>query len=99
MIALSRGTILQTKNADISKFKGVFVLKDIFSETTYVCVLIFQISSFMHNLNKFWTGGNFTPPPPPSFHTHTHAQTANEPLKDSPRSALNFRFSLKQLKS
>ena len=34
------------KNADISKIKRVLVLKDILSETTYVCVLSYQISSF-----------------------------------------------------
>ena len=34
------------KNADIIKIKGVFVLKSIFSETKYVCVLTYQISSF-----------------------------------------------------
>ena len=34
------------KIAGISKIKGVLVLKGIFSETTYVCVLKYQISSF-----------------------------------------------------
>ena len=34
------------KNADISKTKKVSVLKGIFSETAYVCVLAYQISSF-----------------------------------------------------
>ena len=41
------------KNADISKIKRAFVLKDIFSETAYVFVLKFQISSFELNSNKF----------------------------------------------
>ena len=34
------------KNRDISKIKKVLVLKSIFSKTTYVCVLTYQISSF-----------------------------------------------------
>ena len=34
------------KNADISKVKRALVLKGIFSETTYVCVLMYQISRF-----------------------------------------------------
>ena len=48
-IALSKGTILAKKhcsfekNADISKIKRALVLKGIFSETTYVCVLMCQI--------------------------------------------------------
>ena len=43
LIALSKGTIFDKcadflqKNAAISKVKGVLVLKDIFSEKTYVC--------------------------------------------------------------
>ena len=36
---------LQIK-ADISKIKGILVLKDIFSETTDECVLTYRISSF-----------------------------------------------------
>ena len=28
------------KNADLSKIKGVLVLKDIFSENTYVCTYV-----------------------------------------------------------
>ena len=46
-IALSKGTnemlIFYKKNADISKIKRTLVLKVIFSETTYVCVLTYQI--------------------------------------------------------
>ena len=48
-IALSKGTIFAKnwyffkKNADISKIKGTLVLKGIFSETTYVCLLTCQI--------------------------------------------------------
>ena len=51
-IALSKGTILAkkcyffAKNADISKIKRALVLKRIFSETTYECVLTHQISIF-----------------------------------------------------
>ena len=38
--------ILLQKNANISKIKEVLVLKGIFSETTYMCILTYQISSF-----------------------------------------------------
>ena len=41
------------KNADISKVKRALVLKGIFSETTYVCVLMYQISRFWRNSNEF----------------------------------------------
>ena len=34
------------KNTEIRKIKMVLVLKSIFSETAYVCVLTYQISSF-----------------------------------------------------
>ena len=59
-IVLNKGIIFDKKwwffckkNADISKNKGVLVLKDIFSKTTYVCVLTSQISSFYHKYNEF----------------------------------------------
>ena len=53
-IAFSKGTIFaknadffaKKKYADISKIKVVVVLKGIFSKTTYVYVLTYQISSF-----------------------------------------------------
>ena len=52
-IALSKSTILAKKNtdflqknADISKIKRALVLKRIFSEIAYACVLTYQISSF-----------------------------------------------------
>ena len=38
--------LIFAKNADISKIKRASALKGIFSETTYVCVLMYQISSF-----------------------------------------------------
>ena len=41
------------KNAGVSKIKEVLLLKDTFSETIYVCVLTYQISSFCHNSNEF----------------------------------------------
>ena len=43
------------KNADITKIKEVLVLEGIFSETTCVVVLTYQISSFWRNVNKFYT--------------------------------------------
>ena len=51
-ITLSKGTIstknadFLQKNADISRIKSALVLKIILSETEYVCVLTYQISSF-----------------------------------------------------
>ena len=50
---LNKGTIIDNKNAEflqknagISIIKEVLVVKSIFSETTYLCVLTYQISSF-----------------------------------------------------
>ena len=40
------------KHSDISKIGGVLVLKGIFSETTYVCLLIYQILSFYNNSDE-----------------------------------------------
>ena len=52
-IALSKGTVFAKKmliflqkNADISKIKGVLVLKGRISKSTYKCLLSYQISSF-----------------------------------------------------
>ena len=52
---MSKGTIFDIcqKNADISKVKGVLVLKGIVSETTYMCVFTCQVSSFYQIPNKF----------------------------------------------
>ena len=57
---MSKGTIFDKKmlsfcknNADISKIKGVVVLKGIFSETAYVCVQVLDKGAY-----------NFTPSPP-----------------------------------
>ena len=59
-IPLSKDTIFDKKNAtfciknyDISKIKEVLVLKTIFYETAYVCILLYQTSSFYHNPNEF----------------------------------------------
>ena len=54
--------IFYKKNVDISKVNRALVLKGIFSETTYVCVLTYQISSFQHNSNEFQTGEIILPP-------------------------------------
>ena len=48
-ITLFKGTIFAKKNADINKIKRVLVLKEIFSETTYVCVLTYK---FQRDLNR-----------------------------------------------
>ena len=44
--------------------RGVLVLKGIFSETTYLFVLTYRISSFQPNINKCQTGRKFTSPHP-----------------------------------
>ena len=71
------------KNADIRKAKRTLVLKGIFSETTNVCVLMYQIPSFQHNSNEFQKeeGVLFYPPPPPP-------PPQSEPLKSPPRLGL-----------
>ena len=68
------------KNVDIfnmltrCKIKRALVLKGIFSETTYVCVLTYQISSFQHNSKRFQTRGVILPP-------STSRQTPKEPTQ------------------
>ena len=44
------------KDTEISKIKRALVMKGTFSETTYVCVLTYQISSFQHISNKLQIG-------------------------------------------
>ena len=57
-IALSNGTVFAKnmltfcENND-GKIEGVLVVKGIFSETTFVCVHTYQISSFWRNSNEF----------------------------------------------
>ena len=34
------------KNADVSKIKEILILKGMFSENVYTCVLTYQIASF-----------------------------------------------------
>ena len=41
------------KDAEISKIGRVLVLNVIFSETKYMCLLTYQISSLKHNPNEF----------------------------------------------
>ena len=41
------------KNADLTKIKELFVLKGLCPETTFVCVLSYQILSFKNNSNEF----------------------------------------------
>ena len=69
--------IFRKKNTDISKTKGVLVLKGIFSETKYVRVLTYQISSFYINSNEFWDGVILP-------RHHPHSATQNEALKTHP---------------
>ena len=49
----------------MSLIKGFMALKGIFSETNYLWVLTYQISSFLKNINEFCKGGggNFTTQP------------------------------------
>ena len=42
----AKNMLIFCKNNNIRKIEEVSVLKDIFSETTYVCVLTYQISNF-----------------------------------------------------
>ena len=54
------------KYADICKIKKVMEVKSIFSKTTYMCLLTYQISSFQPILNKGGSGGSggvILPPP------------------------------------
>ena len=46
VLFLQKMLIFYKKNTEISKIKRILVLKGIFSETTYRCVLTYQISSF-----------------------------------------------------
>ena len=46
LLNLTKNADFLQKNAEISKIKGFLVLKGIYSETTYVFVLTYQISSF-----------------------------------------------------
>ena len=44
------------KIADISKIKRALEVKGTFSVTKYMCVLMYQISSSLHNSNEVYTG-------------------------------------------
>ena len=50
---LPKNAGLLQKNAGISKIKRALILKCIFSDTAYVFVLMYQISCFWRNSNKF----------------------------------------------
>ena len=45
--------IFWEKNADMSKIKGVLVLKSIFSETAFLCVLTYRISGLLFCMALF----------------------------------------------
>ena len=77
---MSKGTIFVKKtedflqkNSDISRTKRALVLKVVFSETKYACVLTCQIESFYHNSKEFGQGLILPSP------------SQNEPLKSPPR--------------
>ena len=53
LLSLLKSAIFWKKNADIGKINKGLVLKCIFSETTFVCVLTYQISSFKLNSIEF----------------------------------------------
>ena len=61
--------ILCKKYTDISKIKRALVLKGIFSETGYVCVITYEIASLQHNSDEFQTGVILLPPPSPTTTT------------------------------
>ena len=69
------------KTADKDKIKEVSVRKGIFSENAYLCIYMYQTSSFKHNPTEFQTegGGDFinTPTPLPS----TEKQTSGKPTQ------------------
>ena len=77
-------TLIFAKNADFSKIEKVLALKGIFSKITYLCVLTYQISGFLHISNEFRTEGNFTHP----------AQPKTNPLKSPPRLGFKQHVSL-----
>ena len=58
-IVLTKGTVFVkkcrffSKNADISKIKGILILKGVFSKTTYLSFITYQISSFYTFTNWF----------------------------------------------
>ena len=57
------------------------MLKGAFIETTYVCVLTRQISSFYHNSKEIYTGGGVILAPTPPL-------PQKKPLKSLPRLGL-----------
>ena len=65
------------KNADSSKIRSLLVLKGIFSEIMYKCVLTHQFSSFWDNSNQFYTGWQ--------EEGGIHSPPKNGPLKSPPR--------------
>ena len=86
IVPLSKGTIFakrsfcKKKEANISKIKRVSVLKGIFSEATYISVLMYRFLNFQHNSNEFQT-----PPKKiwviPSHPTSTSKRTSTEPTQ------------------
>ena len=53
---------MKKQTADLSKIEGVLVLKSIFSETKYVCVLKYKIRIFRGGAGRGAGGGSFTSP-------------------------------------
>ena len=74
-------------NADISKSKRAFVLKGVFSLTTYVSVLMYQTPST--TLTNYKQGGNFTLPPP-----LTSKQSPKKRIQNRVNIGLAFLFSV-----
>ena len=65
--------------ADISKNKEVLLLKDVFSETTYMCVLMYKFQVANIGLTSF-RQGVILPPTHPT-HTHTTKGTPKKPTQ------------------
>ena len=76
MLLLEVKVLFLPKNAEIIKIKRILVLRGIFSETTYLCVLIYQISSIILTSFRQGEGGNLP--------LTTPLLPQNEPLKGPP---------------
>ena len=74
ILLLPKNADFLQKNAVISKIKRASV--NIFSETTYVRVLTYQMSSFYHNCNEFYAGAVILSPPP-----FTSKRTPKKPIQ------------------
>ena len=87
--------IFLKNNAGISKIEMGLVLKGTFSETKYLFVLTFQISSFQHNPNKFKTLNSFNHPL--SHHHHHQRRKTNSQKLTQIRVNIEAKYQLSKL--